>query len=61
MIWMTFLIAGAVLKRRQGIAVTLVSDLLPPTGRKLVGVAVDAWCCCLPCCWSGFAGAGTSR
>ncbi|HBM27606.1 MAG TPA: C4-dicarboxylate ABC transporter permease, partial [Halomonas sp.] len=42
MIWMTFLIAGAVLKRRQGIAVTLLSDLLPPTGRKLVGVAVDA-------------------
>jgi len=42
MIWMTFLIAGAVLKRRQGIAVTLLSDLLPPAGRHLVGVAVDA-------------------
>ena len=41
MIWMTFLIAGAVLKRRHGIAVTLVSDLLPSAGRKWVIVAVD--------------------
>ncbi len=41
MIWMTFLIAGAVLKRRQGIAVTLLSDALPSFGRKLVGVFVD--------------------
>ncbi|UYV18262.1 TRAP transporter small permease subunit [Halomonas qaidamensis] len=42
MIWMTFLIAGAVFKRRQGIAVTLLSDLLPQTGRKLIGLWVDA-------------------
>ncbi|SDN70512.1 TRAP transporter small permease [Vreelandella arcis] len=42
MIWMTFLIAGAVFKRRQGVAVTLLSDLLPRTGRKLVGLWVDA-------------------
>ncbi|KPQ22421.1 TRAP transporter small permease [Halomonas sp. HL-93] len=41
MIWMTFLIAGAVFKRRQGVAVTLLSDLLPRNGRKLVGLWVD--------------------
>lgn len=41
MIWMTFLIAGAVLKRRQGIAVTLLSDVLPPVGRKLIVLWVD--------------------
>ncbi|WP_434986393.1 TRAP transporter small permease [Vreelandella zhaodongensis] len=41
MIWMTFLIAGAVLKRRQGIAVTLLSEFLPPKGRQLIGVWVD--------------------
>lgn len=42
MIWMTFLIAGAVFRRRQGVAVTLLSDLLPRTGRKLIGLWVDA-------------------
>ncbi|QJQ95975.1 MULTISPECIES: TRAP transporter small permease [Halomonadaceae] len=41
MIWMTFLIAGAVLKRRQGIAVTLVIDLLPGTPRRLLMLFVD--------------------
>lgn len=41
MIWMTFLIAGAVFKRRQGIAVTLLSDFLPAKGRQLIGVWVD--------------------
>lgn len=42
MIWMTFLIAATVFKRRQGIAVTLLSDLLPQSGRKLIGIWVDA-------------------
>ena len=42
MIWMTFLIAGAVLKRRQCIAVTLLSDLLPATGQRAITLAVDA-------------------
>lgn len=41
MIWMTFLIASAVLKRRQGIAVTLLPEALPQTGRKLVSLFVD--------------------
>jgi TRAP-type C4-dicarboxylate transport system permease small subunit len=41
MIWMTFLIASAVLKRRQGIAVTLLPEALPQTGRKLVTLSVD--------------------
>ncbi|QTF92172.1 TRAP transporter small permease subunit [Halomonas sp. BM-2019] len=41
MIWMTFLIASAVLKRRQGIAVTLVVDLLPSSFQRLVGLGVD--------------------
>ncbi|NYS59640.1 TRAP transporter small permease [Vreelandella salicampi] len=42
MIWMTFLIASAVLKRRQGIAVTLLPEALPQTGRKLVTLFVDS-------------------
>ncbi|WP_085917849.1 TRAP transporter small permease [Halomonas sp. CSM-2] len=42
MIWMTFLIAGAVFKRRQGVAVTLLSDVLPRAGRKLIVLWVDA-------------------
>ncbi|MCA1770229.1 MAG: TRAP transporter small permease [Halomonas sp.] len=41
MIWMTFLIAGAVLKRRRGIAVTLVADALPGFGRRLLMALVD--------------------
>lgn len=41
MIWMTFLIASAVLKRRQGIAVTLISDLLPGFSRRLLMAGVD--------------------
>ncbi|MGJ7459741.1 TRAP transporter small permease [Halomonas sp. MA07-2] len=41
MIWMTFLIAGAVLKRRQGIAVTLVADALPGFAHRLLMVLVD--------------------
>ncbi len=41
MIWMTFLIAGAVLKRRQGIAVTLVADALPGFGHRLLMALVD--------------------
>lgn len=42
MIWMTFLIASAVLKRRQGIAVTLVSEALPGFPRRLLTACVDA-------------------
>ncbi|WP_346795514.1 TRAP transporter small permease subunit [Halomonas sp. Bachu 37] len=42
MIWMTFLIAAAVLKRRQGITVTLFSDLLPAGARRWAVVFVDA-------------------
>lgn len=42
MVWMTFLIAAAVFKRRQGIAVTLVSDVLPGFPRRLLALAVDA-------------------
>ncbi|WP_075878805.1 TRAP transporter small permease [Vreelandella massiliensis] len=42
MIWMTFLIASAVLKRRQGIAVTLLPEALSQSGRKLVSLWVDA-------------------
>jgi C4-dicarboxylate transporter, DctQ subunit len=41
MIWMTFLIAAAVLKRRQGIAVTLLAEALPPLPRRLLGLFVD--------------------
>ncbi|MDR5897634.1 TRAP transporter small permease subunit [Halomonas vilamensis] len=41
MIWMTFLIASAVLKRRQGIAVTLLPEALSQTGRKLIMLWVD--------------------
>src|SRR5690554_7931765 len=39
MIWMTFLIASAVLKRRQSISVTLVSDLVPRSEERRVGKA----------------------
>ncbi|MBF8221959.1 TRAP transporter small permease [Halomonas sp. 328] len=41
MIWMTFLISGVVLKRRQGIAVTLLVDALPRLPRYLLGRFVD--------------------
>ncbi|MBD3896420.1 TRAP transporter small permease [Halomonas sp. ML-15] len=41
MIWMTFLIASAVLKRRQGIAVTLLSDALPGRPRRWLSLFVD--------------------
>lgn len=41
MIWMTFLIASAVLKRRQSISVTLLSDLVPGFGHRLLMAAVD--------------------
>jgi TRAP-type C4-dicarboxylate transport system permease small subunit len=41
MIWMTLLIASAVLKRRQGIAVTLFTDLLPSSYQRLVSLFVD--------------------
>ena len=41
MIWMTLLIASAILKRRQGVAVTLLSDLLPLSGRRIIGLWVD--------------------
>lgn len=41
MIWMTLLITSAVFKRRQGIAVTLFTDLLPSSLQRLVGVFVD--------------------
>nr|WP_163502197.1 TRAP transporter small permease [Halomonas socia] len=42
MIWMTFLIASAVLKHRQGIAVTLLSDALPGRPRRWLALFVDA-------------------
>ncbi|WP_163574112.1 TRAP transporter small permease [Halomonas faecis] len=42
MIWMTFLIAAAVLKRRQGIAVTLLADALPQAARRWLEAFVDA-------------------
>ncbi|ASK21148.1 TRAP transporter small permease [Halomonas sp. N3-2A] len=41
MIWMTLLISSAVFKRRQGIAVTLFTDLLPTSCQRLVGLFVD--------------------
>ncbi len=41
MIWMTFLIAAAVLKRRRGIAVTLLTDALPGAGRRWLMALVD--------------------
>lgn len=41
MIWMTLLITSAVFKRRQGIAVTLFTDLLPTSFQRLVGLFVD--------------------
>lgn len=42
MIWMTFLIASVVLKRRQGIAVTLLSDVLPRQAGRVQTAIVDA-------------------
>ncbi|MCS2608704.1 TRAP transporter small permease [Halomonas dongshanensis] len=41
MIWMTFLIASAVLKRRQSLTVTLLVDALPARARALMGALVD--------------------
>ncbi|WP_163558194.1 TRAP transporter small permease subunit [Halomonas sp. NO4] len=41
MIWMTFLIAAAVLKRRRGIAVTLLAEALPSFGQRLLTAFVD--------------------
>lgn len=41
MIWMTLLITSAVFKRRQGIAVTLFTDLLPSYFQRFVVVFVD--------------------
>ncbi|SFU77576.1 TRAP transporter small permease [Halomonas korlensis] len=42
MVWMTFLIASVVLKRRQGVAVTLLSDVLPRPARRVLTAGVDA-------------------
>lgn len=42
MIWMAFLTTSVVLKRRDGIAVTLLVDALPVGARSLVALFVDA-------------------
>ncbi|MGR2739238.1 TRAP transporter small permease [Billgrantia sp. Q4P2] len=42
MIWMAFLTTSVVLKRREGIAVTLFVDALPVGARGLVALFVDA-------------------
>lgn len=42
MIWMTFFTTSAVLKRREGVAVTLLADALPDGARQLLRLFVDA-------------------
>ncbi len=42
MIWMALIGASAMLRMRMGVAVTLVTDLLPVRGRRLFGRVVDA-------------------
>ncbi|GGX88519.1 hypothetical protein GCM10007160_14990 [Litchfieldella qijiaojingensis] len=42
MIWMTFFTTSAVLKRREGVAVTLLVDALPSGARQLLHLSVDA-------------------
>ncbi|WP_417862710.1 TRAP transporter small permease [Vreelandella venusta] len=42
MVWMTFLTTSVVLKRREGIAVTLLTDSLPPRFKVLSRLTVDA-------------------
>ncbi|GEK45778.1 C4-dicarboxylate ABC transporter permease [Bisbaumannia pacifica] len=41
MIWMTFFTTSAVLKRREGVAVTLLADLLPSGARQGLNLFVD--------------------
>lgn len=42
MIWMTFLTTSVVLKRREGVAVTLVVDALPAGARAVMTLLIDA-------------------
>ncbi|PMR70252.1 TRAP transporter small permease [Halomonas heilongjiangensis] len=42
MVWMAFLTTSVVLKRREGIAVTLLVDALPAGARTVVALFVDA-------------------
>ncbi|MBB3139292.1 TRAP transporter small permease [Halomonas organivorans] len=42
MIWMTFFTTSATLKRREGVAVTLLLDALPAGLRRLLALVVDA-------------------
>lgn len=42
MVWMTFLTTSVVLKRREGIAVTLLVEALPARGQGLSRLVVDA-------------------
>jgi TRAP-type C4-dicarboxylate transport system permease small subunit len=42
MIWMALMGASAMVRMRYGVAVTLVTDLLPPALRKIIARLVDA-------------------
>lgn len=42
MIWMAFIGASVMVRMRMGVAVTLVSDLLPPRVQRLIARLVDA-------------------
>lgn len=41
MVWMTFLSTSAVLKKRRGVSVTILTDLLPAAGRRWLVVFSD--------------------
>jgi TRAP-type C4-dicarboxylate transport system permease small subunit len=42
MVWMTLIGASAMVRMRAGVAVTLVTDLLPPSARRVVQRVADA-------------------
>ncbi|MBK8452122.1 MAG: TRAP transporter small permease subunit [Thiofilum sp.] len=41
MVWMTLITTAAILKKREGIAVTLLIDVLPHTLKKYTGILID--------------------
>lgn len=41
MVWMTLITTAAILKKREGIAVTLLLDILPMPLKKLSGILID--------------------
>ena len=41
MVWMTLITTSAILKKREGIAVTLLLDILPSVLKRYMGILID--------------------